>query len=65
MKYSLQNKRGYYHAVISYKDEKIYVGQVLKGLMNGYGEFSWKNGKNILVFIKIISKKVSEFMFMI
>ena len=38
--------------MISYKDEKNYIGQVLKGLMNGYGEFSWKNGKKYFGFYK-------------
>ena len=38
--------------IITYRDEKMYIGQIEKGIMNGYGEFSWKNGKKYLGYYK-------------
>ena len=30
--------------MILYTDDKVYCGELQCGKMNGYGEFSWKNG---------------------
>ena len=41
--------------IVIYNDDKIYTGEMVNGLMDGYREFYWENkGKKILwIFIKM------------
>ena len=36
--------------MIYFMDDRIYMGQLKNGLMNGYGEFFWSDGKKYIGF---------------